>query len=269
MDNLKIVLSEKLGEKTTSYSDELVKDMLDRIGHPDCELRDDLIFTTFAKGLHQEEFRVDQFLYLANAVLDRDLLRVGLGQVGDSTLTRSFTSLLVFLLLTYHYEEKSLYFGILEKRHLDYFKIVGQSYLSLEKDLRAFSESYGWVHAPAHFADYYAIFLCYEGLEKEEWENFLDQLELFFKREKHVFTAGESERLAQLIYRPYLKGQLPHRVLVDWLRNLEFSKLEATDYMAFLNFSHFLSAVYIEMTNCQQLDDDLKEVIYRLVTIWE
>ena len=101
-------LLRKIAEEKPSYHEEEIQWLLDHLGDPSPEIRDDLVFTSFAKGIQEELFTQEQFYFIAEVVsadggLDKEIDKVGL-----STLERSFRALIYANLLSADANQQSL-----------------------------------------------------------------------------------------------------------------------------------------------------------------
>ena len=77
--------------------------MLAHLGTIDPELRDELIYTTFARWARAELYTPDQYRVILNTALDHNHLFYGLGERDtDSVFTRSFSILLAVLPIYNH-----------------------------------------------------------------------------------------------------------------------------------------------------------------------
>lgn len=77
--------------------------MLAYLGHPDGDLRDELIYPTFVHWIRHEVYSADELRALLHTALDDAHLFLGLGEVeSDSVFTRAFAVLLVPPILERH-----------------------------------------------------------------------------------------------------------------------------------------------------------------------
>lgn len=84
----------------SSNVENLIEQMLDKIGSVDGELRDDLIYTTFSNWILNDYLSVNVLQRLLDTILDEQHLFYGIGQSNsDSVFTRSFSMLLIPLIL--------------------------------------------------------------------------------------------------------------------------------------------------------------------------
>ncbi len=105
-------LLRKIAEEKTSYHEEEIQWLLDHLGDPSPEIRDDLVFTSFARGIQEELFTQEQFQFIAEVVsadggLDKEIDKVGL-----STLERSFRALIYANLLSADANQQDFLSGI-------------------------------------------------------------------------------------------------------------------------------------------------------------
>lgn len=147
----KILMGIKSGGRTweEESKDCIVKSMIEHIGTTDSELRDNLIYSSFYQ-LIREKNQVE--LELLNELLElclSDLLFKGIGENGtDTVFTRSFTTLLIALILYRDNEDNFLSQDMMLK-----IKVKLIDYINLEKDLRGYISVKGWAHSIAHVTD--------------------------------------------------------------------------------------------------------------------
>ena len=58
-------LLRKIAEEKPSYRQEELQWLLDHIGDPNPEIRDELVFTSLARGIQEELFTHEQFYFIA------------------------------------------------------------------------------------------------------------------------------------------------------------------------------------------------------------
>lgn len=130
-------------------SDELIELMLKNIGSLSLELRDSTIYIGWVNLIESNKVSINQKLWLIDEVLSRNLLFNGIeDKCSDKVFTRSFTSLLLVVLLQSHFENRY----IDEKIEKEIIKLSIE-YMENEKDNRGWVENKGWAHAFAHGAD--------------------------------------------------------------------------------------------------------------------
>ena len=140
-------LLRKIAEEKPSYRQEELQWLLDHIGDPNPEIRDELVFTSLARGIQEELFTQDQFHFIAEVVSSDGGLDKEIDKIGLSTLERSFRALIYANLLSADGNEHSLFYKGLKTDIRNAMLSQGLYYLKKEKDTTGFSSQYGWVHA--------------------------------------------------------------------------------------------------------------------------
>ena len=129
-------LRKKLEEASPLYYDEEILWLLDHIGHPEAKIRDELVFSSIARGLQDDLFSAEQFRFLAQEAVKRQGLFYMSDKNGQATLTRSFTALLYANLLNCDGNPNSSYYQALSVQGRKYLLNKGLTYLSVERDTR-------------------------------------------------------------------------------------------------------------------------------------
>ena len=254
-------LLRKMAEEKPSYHEEEIQWLLDHLGDPSPEIRDDLVFTSFARGIQEGLFTQGQFHFIAEGVsydggLDKEIDKVGL-----STLERSFRALVYANLLSADANQQSIFYQELNAGIRNVLLNQGLYYLSKEKDTTGFSSQYGWVHAFAHGADLLTEVVCHPDFPKNRVHEVFDILAQLFKRISIRFTDDEDWRLARVIYEPILQGKLEQEQVASWIKAVDFPIEEREDFYKFSNFRSCLLEVYVQLDQRNSLQDDLKEAI--------
>ncbi|COF76520.1 aquaporin Z [Streptococcus pneumoniae] len=103
-------LLRKIAEEKPNYNQEEIQWLLDHLGDPSPEIRDDLVFTSFAKEIQEELFTQEQFHFIAEVVLADGGLDKEIDKVGLSTLERSFRALVYANLLYADANQQSVFY---------------------------------------------------------------------------------------------------------------------------------------------------------------
>ena len=103
-------LLRKIAEEKPSYRQEELQWLLDHIGDPNPEIRDELVFTSLARGIQEELFTQDQFHFIAEVVSSDGGLDKEIDKIGLSTLERSFRALIYANLLSADGNDHSLFY---------------------------------------------------------------------------------------------------------------------------------------------------------------
>ena len=254
-------LLRKIAEEKTSYDQEEIQWLLDHLGDPSPEIRDDLVFTSFARGMQEELFTQEQFHFIAEKILSDGGLDKEIDKVGLSTLERSFRALIYANLLSADGNQHSLYYQVLKIDIRNTMLDQGLHYLEKEEDTTGFSSQYGWVHAFAHGADLLTEVVCHSGFPKNKIHEVFDILGQLFKRIAIRFTNDEDWRLARVLYEPILQGKLEQEQVASWIKTVDFPIEEREDFYKFSNFRSCMLEVYVQLDQRNSLQDDLKQAI--------
>ena len=254
-------LLRKIAEEKPSYHQEEIQWLLDHLGDPSPEIRDDLVFTSFARGIQEELFTKEQFHFIAEEILSDGGLYKEIEKVGLSTLERSFRALIYANLLSADANKQSIFYQGLKAEIRNVLLNQGLHYISKEEDTIGFSSHYGWVHAFAHGSDLLTEVVCHPNFPKNRIHEVFDILGQLFKRISIRFTDDEDWRLARVIYEPILQGKLEQEQVASWIKDVDFPIEEREDFYKFSNLRSCLLEVYIQLDQRDFLQDELKETI--------
>ena len=254
-------LLRKIAEEKPSYRQEELQWLLDHIGDPNPEIRDELVFTSLARGIQEELFTQDQFHFIAEVVSSDGGLDKEIDKIGLSTLERSFRALIYANLLSADGNEHSLFYKGLKTDIRNAMLSQGLYYLKKEKDTTGFSSQYGWFHAFAHGADLLTEVVCHQDFPKNRDYEVFDVLGQLFKRITIRFTNDEDWRLARVLYEPILQGKLDQEQVASWIKTVDFPIEETEDFYKFSNFRSCLLEVYVQLDQKNSIQDALKEAI--------
>ncbi|BDS72062.1 TPA: DUF2785 domain-containing protein [Streptococcus pneumoniae] len=254
-------LLRKIAEEKPNYNQEEIQWLLDHLEDPSPEIRDDLVFTSFAKEIQEELFTQEQFHFIAEVVLADGGLDKEIDKVGLSTLERSFRALIYANLLSADANQQSVFYQGLQSEIRDDLSNQDLHYLSKEKDTTGFSSQYGWVHSFAHGVDLLTEVVCHPDLPINRVHEVFNILGQLFKRMSIRFTDDEDWRLARVIYEPILQGKLEQEQVASWIKTVDFPIEEREDFYKFSNFRSCLVEVYVQLDQRNSLQDELKEAI--------
>ena len=254
-------LLRKIAEEKPSYHQEEIQWLLDHLGDSSPEIRDDLVFTSFAIGIQEELFTQEQFQFIAARIISDDGLDKEIDKTETSTLERSFRALIYANLLSADGNEHSIFYQVLQTNIRNTMLDQGLHYLEKEEDTTGFSSRYGWVHAFAHGADLLTEVVCHPDFPKNRVHEVFDILGQLFKRILIRFTDDEDWRLARVIYEPILQGKLEQEQVASWIKTVDFPIEEREDFYKFSNFRSCMLEVYVQLDQKNSLQDDLKEAI--------
>ena len=103
-------LQSKVTEEKPSYRLEEIQWLLEHLGDPSPEIRDNLVFTSLARGIQEELFTKEQFQLIAAEIVSDGGLDTESDKTGASTLERSFTGPIYANLLSADSNEHSLFY---------------------------------------------------------------------------------------------------------------------------------------------------------------
>ena len=254
-------LKRKVAEEKPSYRQEELQWLLEHLGDTSPEIRDELVFTSLARGIQEELFTKEQFQLIAAEIVSDGGLDKEIDKTGASTLERSFRALIYANLLSADGNEQSLFYRELKTDIRNTMLDQGLHYLEKEEDTTGFSSQYGWVHAFAHGADLLTEVVCHPDFSKNRVHEVFDILGQLFKRISVRFIDDEDWRLARVLYEPILQGKVEQATLASWIKSLYFPIEEREDFYKFSNFRSCLLEVYVQLDQRNNLQDDLKEAI--------
>ena len=234
--------------------------MLEYIGDPQPELRDNLIYPVFYMWiLEQQLFNADELRSLLAVLLDEQHLFYGIGSgKNNSVFTRTFSVLPVALIMQRHIEQPFL--TIEEFCNL---KDALLRYYHEEKDLRGYVEEGGWAHAAAHGADALAkLVQCPESSAEVQLE-VLEAIRDMLQNRMFPFSEEEDERMATIVDTIIIKERLAWDSIAGWLSRLsecaDWPK-ERSQRIAQVNSKNFLRCLYFRRAR-KERDEAFEEVL--------
>ena len=238
-------LLRKIAEEKPRYHEKEIQWLIDHLGDPSPEIRDELVFTSLARGIQEELFTQEQFYFIAEGILSDGGLDKEIDKVGLSTLERSFRALIYANLLSADANQQSVFYQGLKAEIRNVLLNQGLYYLSKEKDTTGFSSQYGWVHSFAHGADLLTEVVCHPGFPKNRVHEVFDILGQLFKRISIRFTDDEDWRLARVIYEPILQGKLEQEQVASWIKAVDFP---TSDPVCWKSMSNLTREIVYKMT---------------------
>ncbi|MBM7094776.1 DUF2785 domain-containing protein [Bacillus sp. H-16] len=238
----------------------LLEPMLRHIGSPDPELRDGLIYSTFAKWAKDDCLTDEQLQFLLTTCVGESHLFYHIGKCGDdSVFTRSFSALVIAAIMQKDRERRALPAEVvketLEKTLL---------YLAREKDVRGFVKGKGWAHSIAHGADLLTSVTLHPSVSMECHEDILQAVQdCLFK--KVTYVDDEDERLTFVI-EALLDKRIAAAQLEQWIGKTsekleEYLREEGHSldfYRTKTNVVNFFKTVYFRI-NLRQVRKQIEE----------
>lgn len=244
---LELVSQNQYQLPTGVSTDQILESMLAHIGVIDSQLRDDLIYSTFAEWISQDRLTQAQIRLLMTRALDEDHLFYHLGELGsDSVFTRTFSVLLLPLILDAHLRHSFLADSEIQKI---YERVL--EYSSREQDHRGYVAEKGWAHATAHTADALEQLALCPTLTEEHLIHLLDTVQALVKVSDEVYTHEESERLSIAVIAVFRRNLLSLDTLLRWVQQFTEPSLSGEDYLCRMahriNRKDFLRSLYFRM----------------------
>lgn len=191
--------------------------MLQYIGDPDPELRDDLIYSTYYYWIIKKKlFTEAELRSLLTVLTDDQHLFYHIGSEGDSTVfTRSFSVLPIALIVRRHREEPFL--DLAEFQHVKNSLI---RYVQEEKDLRGYVPEGGWAHSAAHAADALTELVQCPECDAAARLEVLAAVQGMLHNGSHIFNEEEDERIACIVDTIMDQELLPQEEIERWIFGL-------------------------------------------------
>jgi len=257
MKVIDIIKNEIDKKSSISYSTFLL--MIENIGNVDSELRDEVIYGGWYDLLiDNKRLTIDQKKFLLNYIFENKLLFYGIDkEQSDDVFTRSFTSLLLVLLLENHYENNWI-------SKEDEIRIIEKSisYMKTEKDNRGFVEVKGWAHAFAHGADLLGVISQSTYFEKN---NSIEVLEIMKRALIDIenFLYGEEGRFAKATTLLLKNNRISIEKLSLWIEENSSSVLSSNSYnICWKNYVTFLLiGLKIEKISNDEIETKIMEYL--------
>ncbi|PFA17813.1 MULTISPECIES: DUF2785 domain-containing protein [Bacillus cereus group] len=215
--------------------------MLDSIGSPDADLRDDLIYSTIERWITGEVFRQKELRGLLLQTLSPDYLFYKIGEKGtDSVFKRAFSILIPPLILSVHEKEP-----FLSEEQL--YSVAEQvfEYVYLEQDVRGYVEGKGWAHSTAHAAD--ALNALARTIRNREFSHaILAAVRHKVRLHDYVYINFEDERLVTAVMSVWNQNILTEEEWNKWLHTftiIEEASVSQNDILV-QNIRSFLRSLY-------------------------
>jgi Protein of unknown function (DUF2785). len=238
-------------------------EMINQIGSLDAYLRDDLIYGTFYIWISTSKYNHKELKELLEISLDKNHLFYKLeGKVQDAVFTRTFSALVIALIINEHRKENFI-------RYKDLIRVKSRSleYMIMEKDLRGYVEESGWAHSIAHMADVLDELVQCEEICKVDLLEIIKVISDKICVGYYVYIDEESERLTNVIESILKMRVLNNHEIIDWLKKFkEKNNDESYIYNLHLkvNVKGFLRSLYfrlIEKEAFLEISEEIQKVL--------
>ncbi|ENQ3106368.1 Protein of unknown function [Bacillus sp. 491mf] len=218
--------------------------LLQYIGDPQPELRDNLIYPMFYMWIKEENrFSGEELRSLLTVLTDENHLFYNIGSEDDqSVFTRTFSALTIALIVQHH--RQNPFFNQAEIEQLMHAML---RYYKEEKDLRGYLSVGGWAHSASHGADVFVELVQCEESSVALLREVLVAISNMLHNGRHIFSDEDDERLVSIVDTMMDKELLPHLEIADWISDLaQCCNLprSRSQVIARVNSKNFLRSLY-------------------------
>ncbi|MFC6260112.1 DUF2785 domain-containing protein [Levilactobacillus fujinensis] len=251
-----------------SFTDDQVQLLLAHVGDLDPTIRDDTVYTLFARGLDEDAFTHLQCQAIANNLMTKRGLFTAIDQpTNDAVFQRTFSALLTAAVLDSDAQQPWL-----PAEDRDQFFNDALTYLIRERDQRGWVPDKGWAHGVAHGSDLLGYAWQHPQFPLSQTPAALVTLATVFSRQTAPFQFDEEPRLAMPLIQAKRVDHLTTQQLNDWLtatdqrlwRNFSFDREPAARLHNWLSFLHHLYFLLPGEATTQQLITTLSHHYYQV-----
>lgn len=249
---------------------QLAQEMIHNIGSVDAELRDDLIYTTLSHWIPGHSLTAYELEQLLPVILDTQHLHFKLGENNtDSVFTRSFSMLVIPLILMRHRESPFL---SSEQIHQIKEKVLYS--IQEERDYRGYDEEKGWAHAIAHGADALDDLAQCSELDNKD---LLTILKLVYDKitiTDRIYSDGEDERMVRPVISILNRKILSQTYVEQWIQSFADIEKNPEFLPAFKqknNIKNFLKSLYFRVKFYKtdaNLCPTIEQTLYKIETVY-
>lgn len=266
----KLILIKETGYQPPSDSFQLIQDMINNIGSLDAQLRDELIYTTLAYWIPDNSLPANELELLLPVVLDKNHLLYKLGEINtDSVFTRSFSMLIIPLLIMRHRESP-----FLSREQIHQIKEKVFYSVQEERDYRGYDEEKGWAHAIAHAADALDSLAQCSELDKRDFITILDLVHEKMTITDRVYSDGEDERMVRSVISILNRKVLSQTYVEQWIQSFGDIEKNSEYLRAFkqkINIKNFLKSLYFRVKFYQvnaDLCPTIEHTLYKVEKVY-
>ena len=233
----------------------------ENIGNPNPEIRDDLVFCLFGQVIFEQLMTKEQLRWLIEKMTVTNPLEYRIEEVGSATAYRSFSALVMGMILQVDGDKTSGYDSCLTTSERASWIQHGIFYLKREKDRTGYDEKLGWVHAFAHGADLLGTIISHPNCTPEYVVEVLEVISDIFQKSKQAFIDEEERRLGLAIFFGIESGNLSQKLLCEWIKKQRFEELDGRreSYQRLAMYKSFLATIYFKMESLNLWENSLKD----------
>ena len=218
--------------------------LLQYIGDPQPELRDNLIYPMFYMWIKEENrFSEEELRSLLTVLTDENHLFYNIGSEEDqSVFTRTFSALPIALIIQRHRQNP-----FLNQEEIEQLMQAMLRYYNEEKDLRGYLSVGGWAHSASHGADVFVELVQCEESSVAMLREVLVAISGMLHNGIHIFSDEDDERLVNIVDTMIDKELLPHQEIADWISCLAqccYFPKSRSQVIARVNSKNFLRSLY-------------------------
>lgn len=224
---------------------ELAMEMMEYIGDPDPELRDDLILSNLSQWIIDKTLSTKEVKCLLAVALNANHLLNGLGEFNDTIFCRTFSVLVIATIIYRHRNESFLSQDDLQDA---FHKVL--TFYNEDKDARGYVIEKGWAHGAAHGADALDEFARCEEIGSDGLIRILDSINNKINIGHYGYIHFEEERMITAVKAVLERKVIPADKIEAWIRS--FGTIEKTgiyqeDSVRVFNVDTFLKSLYFRL----------------------
>lgn len=214
--NTLTTLKQKLNHPKASYKTDKLNFLMNNIGNPNSEIRDDLVYSIFGKAFLNNEFAFEQARFCYETAIKQNLLFYRFGETGSATLTRSFTCLLYYLIIHTSNDSHSSYYRLLTSQEEVQLYNLLIKYLKTEHDFTASTPEYGWIDALPHCCDALSEAIKQKNFSSQLVEDLFQATDELLKNIDRNLDYDELSRLATIFINGFKNKKITKHQLSLW-----------------------------------------------------
>ena len=250
----------KQGNKLALTQEEL-EWLWENVGNPNPEIRDDLVFNLFGQFIFEQLITREQLRWLIEKMNVTNPLEFRIEETGSATAYRSFSALVMGMILQVDGDQTSGYDSCLTTSERTTWMQNGIRYLTREQDRTGYDEKLGWVHAFAHGADLLGTIISHPKCTQKYVVEVLEVISDIFQKSQQPFMDEEEKRLGLEIFFGIESGNLSQNLLCEWMKKQNFEELDGSreSYYRLAMYKSFLATIYFRLESLNLWENSLKE----------
>ena len=246
-----------------TFKDSQIDYMLQNIGNIDPHLRDDVVYTLFARGFFENSFISEQKAKIVTNFTNSKSLFKGIEQPdNDLVFIRTFSALLGSLIL-----EDDKKHSILDTTERNTIFIWSICYLKKEKDFRGYVKNKGWAHSVAHGSDFLGSTLSHPDFMANNSADIFAIIETVFQNMQGPFIDDEEQRIAFALFQGVYFGKIPSsdfNAFVSCFNKRIYDQLDQDERISWFRLSSWFKLLqnwYFYFSGNKPVQDKLLEKI--------